>query len=141
MAVANLGSLQPDDTVLLYCSPTKFEKDNGAYKCPSSDAFRQDDDGISVTWVEFFKPPPPSIEQAKQAIAASMDLSKNGVYAKAKVSEILRLATKAKLAVSVIHDPQASNDGHSLIKGWPLDEAKRQILTKAFPSPAERVSG
>ncbi len=139
MGVANFGSLKPDDTVILYCSPTKFEKDGGVYKCPSTAAFRQDDDGISVTWVEFFTPPPPSIDQAKLATAASMSLNKNGVYAKAKVSEILRLAQKAKLTVCVIHDPQASNDGHSLIKGWPHDDAIRQILTRAFPPPADQV--
>jgi hypothetical protein len=139
MEVANLGPLPREATVLLYCSPTKFEKDGDNYRCLATGAFKHDDDGISVTWIEYFQSPPPSVEQAKQAIVASLNLNKNGVYAKAKVSEIFKLANKAKISVSVVHDPQCRNHGHSLIKGWPLDDAIRQILTKAFPPPAERV--
>lgn len=139
MGVKNLGSLPSEATVLLYCSPTKFEKNGAHYLAPSTDAFREDDDGISVTWVDYFKPPPPSIDQAKSAIAATLNVNKNGIYAKATVSGILNLAKKARLNVSVVHDPQSKNDGHSLIKGWPLDDAIRLILTRAFPPPAELV--
>lgn len=139
MGVPNLGPIPSTDTVLLYCSPTRFEKSDGSYIAPSTDAFRQDEDGISVTWIEYFKPPPPSAEQAKLAIAASLKPSKNGVYASASVSDILRLAAKANLDVSVVHDPQVNNIGHSLIKGWPLSDEIRLILTHAFPPPAEQV--
>jgi hypothetical protein len=139
MGVKNLGSLPPDGTVLLYCSPSKFEKSGADYIAPSTDAFRYDDDGISVTWIEYFKPPPPNIDQAKQAIAKSLTVKPAGVYAKATVACILSLAAKANLNVSVVHDPIEKNHGHSLIKGWPLDDAIRLILTRAFPPPAERV--
>lgn len=142
MGIANLGSLPLDHTVLLYCSPTKFEKNDDGYIAPSTDAFRRDDDGNSVTWVEYFKPPPPSLDQAKEATAAEgLTIKKSGVFAKATVSRILELAAGQDLDVSVVHDPLEKNQGHSLIKGWPIDDAIRLILTKAFPPPAEAVRG
>lgn len=141
MGIANLGLLPPADTVLLYCSPAKFEKDDSGYIAPSTDAFRCDDDGISVTWVEYFKPPPPSLDQARQATEGSLAVKKTGVYAKATVASILELAKKQNLDVTVVHDPLEKNHGHSLITGWPLDDAVRLVLTKAFPPPAEPVVG
>lgn len=139
MGVANLGLLPSDATVLLYCQHNRFEKNGADYLRPSTAAFRQDDDGISVTWIEYFRPPPPSVDQAKASIAASLNLHKNGVYAKATVADILKLAAKKELKVSIEHDPTDLNHGHSLIKGWPLDDAIRLILTRAFPPPAECV--
>jgi hypothetical protein len=131
----SLGQLPADSTVILYCSPTKFEKIDGKYVAPSIDAFRKDPDGISVTWVEFFRPPPPSTDQAKAAMATNLTINKNAVFAVAKVGQILDLAMKENLAVTVDHDPIEGNSGHTLIKGWPHDADKRDILTRAFPPP------
>ena len=139
MVCKSLGPLPADGTVILYCSPTKFEKIEGKYVAPSIDAFRKDVDGISVTWVEFFRPPPPSIDQAKDAVGKNLKINRNAIFAVAKVHKILELAKKEKIDVSVDHDPIEGNCGHSLIKGWPHDDAKREVLTLAFPPPSWSV--
>lgn len=108
------------DDVIMYASWSKFSRDeNQQYDGLQPQAVRQDSDGISITWVEFFQPPPPSIHQACQAIVkGGTTIRKSGVFAIARAGKIRAIAREMGLSIQIERDPVPGNDGHALIKGW-----------------------
>ena len=136
MPVESLGALPPNDTVVLLCPFGKFDKkdDGTTFLRLTPDAFRVDDDGISVVWVEYFKPPPPSIEQAAAALKTERSPTKTGVLAQATVSRILELAKKDGIEAAVTHSPTCKNHGHASITGWPDQIGVLESLALAFPT-------
>ena len=80
MSPTSLGPVPPSDDVTLLCSKMKQEVVDEVMIGPQPGAFRIDNDGLSVTWVQYFKPPPPSLEQAAQAIKSDLVPKKSSVY-------------------------------------------------------------
>lgn len=133
MCEENRGELPDDASLLMLCGKTKLTTgEDGAFRNPTAAAFRIDEDGLSVTWLEYFKEPPPQIEQAAQGIKSALDPRPSGALACTTVARVLELADKSGLDVTVKHDPQPGNCGHSLIQGWPTDELSLLTLSFAF---------
>lgn len=130
--IESLGPVPASSDVTFLCPKTAQSFEGGLCTGLLPTAFKMHDDGISVTWIEFFEPPPPSLEQAASAIKNDLKPKKSGVLACATVSRLTEIAFKLGLEAAVTHDPQKSNHGHSLITGWPDNLACRVALTRAF---------
>lgn len=132
MTPSSLGPVPDHDEVTLLCARAKQEIVDDLLMGLHPTAFRVDEDGISVTWVQYFSPPPPSLEQAAIAIKRELASKKSGILACSEVGRILDIANKLGIVASVEHDPQCTNYGHSLIKGWPNDIGAKVALSRAF---------
>lgn len=94
MTPESLGPVPDIDEVTLLCPRTKQEIVDDLILGPHPTAFRVDEDGISVTWVQYFAPPPPSMEQAALAIKSELTPKKSGILAYSDVERILRYRAK-----------------------------------------------
>lgn len=143
MPVPSRGAVPAEDQVVLLCPSKVQQVVNGVCLGITPDAFRVDDDGISVTWVEYFQPPPPALEQAAGALKKAREPSASGVLAHANVGRILEVAGKLKLLVGVIHTPIEDNEGHASITGWTDDLGALLALSFAFShfTPNKSVKG
>ncbi|MDG2533775.1 hypothetical protein P6144_08965 [Sphingomonas sp. HITSZ_GF] len=127
----------PDDaTVILHVSKGRqLPKDADICESIDQDAFRCDDDGISVTWVEYFDgQASEQFHQAAHAMKGAMKLRKSGVIVTAKVADIKAVLAEVGVSVEVVTDPQLENEAHCLIKGiQPENLTGLLALTQAFP--------
>ena len=147
------GPMKGDDVppahhVLRHCRQGDLKVEDGTIKGVYPDAFEPDDDGISVTWMEYFGGSP--IEQLAAARAA-MDrgrrLRASNRLAKLKVSAILAAGEAVKRVLSVVHDPieqppERENLGHSLIGGIATDDddLRNRIANGVLPADLEQDS-
>lgn len=132
MPVPSRGAVPKEDTVVSHCPAKVQVAPTGTCTGISADALRIDPDGISVTWVEYFMPPPPVIEQAAKALKKARRPSATGVLARAKVERILEIAAKLKLTCTVLHTPDDDNEAHASITGCPDTLQVRLALARAF---------
>jgi hypothetical protein len=87
------------------------------------EALRCDDDGISVTWIEYFGGEgEEQLHAAAHALKGTMAFKKSGVLARATVGEIEDVMKAAGRDVSVLRDVIDENKAHCLIKGIGADE-------------------
>jgi hypothetical protein len=122
------------DHVALHCRRRDLEVgDNGEPSGLRIDAFRVDDDGISVNWLEY---EPGSfedcLERIRMILASTLDLRPKDKCGVMKVEEIKQTATIRSKAVNVVHDPieePEPNPAHSLITGCAPDDALLQDFT------------
>jgi hypothetical protein len=123
------------DHVALHCGPLDFEvqpdETLGGLKI---DAFRIDDNGISVNWVEH-EPGPfeECFEKTCRLFATLRSVRRSHRCAIFKVDEIIQTAEAHSRKVAVVHDPVEPpdpnpNPAHSLIKGCvPGDDLLDQL--------------
>jgi hypothetical protein len=110
------------DHVALHCEPLAFEvKPDGTRGGLKIDAFRADEDGISVYWVEH-EPGPfeECVERTCCLLASLRTVRRNHGFGILKVGEIIQTAAAGNRVVTVVHDPidePEPNPAHSLIKG------------------------
>lgn len=87
------------------------------------DAFEPDDDGISVTWLEYFGGSPEAqLLAARDAMNRIRRLRESNRLAKLNVGSVIDASAHLGRAVAVTHDPieeppDRQNLGHSLITG------------------------
>jgi len=121
----------PDvDHVVRYVKPSSIGEDgsiNGSeFRLRPA---RPDDRGVSVSWMEFYDPPPD-----KQIVAirsrARLTINKNGCYARVNVGRVrYHLQTEAQVSVTFVHDPLPAEQqkiedcAHSLICGLPTGDS------------------
>lgn len=130
------GQQLPDDaTVILHVGKARqLPKDADICEAIDQDAFRCDDDGISVTWVEHFEGDE-QFRQAAIALKGALKLKKSGVIASAKVGDIRAILERIDVPIVVETDPQQSNEAHCLIKGIAATNLSALLaLTLAFPA-------
>lgn len=132
MAVDSRGAVPATDSVISLCPLGKQVIKNGTCVGITPDALRVDEDGISVTWVEYFEEPPPALHSAAAELKKSRKPSKTGVLARAQVSRIMEIAGKLKRTFAVTHTPVDNNDAHSSITGCPDELTTKLALTRAF---------
>lgn len=132
MLVKSLGPVPASDQVLFLCGQKAQLLQGELCTGVLPSAFKMSEDGISVSWVEYFLAPPPPLEQAAAAIKRELTPRKSGVLACAAVIRISEIAAKLGLNATVTHDPQAANHGHALITGWPDNLGSRVALARAF---------
>ena len=109
------------------------------------DAFRCDEDGISVTWVEFYRGSrDEQIRQASLAMKGPLLIRRSGVIARAIVGDIREVMLSAGALVGVRRDRLDHNAAHCLIQGIPKDHGGHLLaLTRAFRHliPADTIPG
>lgn len=143
MPVASRGAVPPGDGVISLCPLGKQVVMQGACVGITADALRVDDDGISVTWVEYFDEPPPALHSAAAELKKSRKPTPTGVLARANVGRILEVAQKLNKLFEVTHTPVDDNDAHSSITGCPGTGPVKLALTRAFLefTPNKEVPG
>ena len=135
--------MPPKDTVISLCPAKDQFAPSGVCTGITAEALRINDDGVSVTWVEYFSEPPAALEQAALELKKTRKPSATGVLACASVGRLLEVTAKLKLAASVQHTPINGNDAHSSILGCPNTLQVRMALARAFHEfiPNKSVSG
>jgi hypothetical protein len=123
------------DHVALHCPPSRLDVGpDGQPNGLGVEAFRVDDSGISVNWVEY-EPGPfeECFEKTCCLLAATRGIGPSHRCAIFKVDEIIQTAEASRRAVAAVHDPvdppdPNPNPAHSLIKGCvPGDELLDQF--------------
>lgn len=145
MIIAESGDVPRDHSVILLVSGGRVLR-LGSNPRIDQEAFRCHQDGISVTWVEFFSG---SAEEQLQHAALAMKaggltVRKTGVVARARVGDIIDVMAKAGRAVTVCRDRLDHNEAHCLIVGIAPDELGLLLaLTDAFLGlvPASTIPG
>jgi hypothetical protein len=132
MAVESRGAVPADDSVISLCPVGTLVVKDGTCVGITPDALRVDEDGISVTWVEYFEEPPPAIQSAATELKKSRKPTKSGALARARVSRIVEVAQKLKRTFDVDHTPIDDNDAHASITGCPDSQPVKLALTRAF---------
>ncbi len=122
------------DHVALHCRQRDLEVgDDGEPSGLRIDAFRVDDDGISVNWLEY-KPGSfeGCFERVCMILASTLNLRPKDKCGVMKVEEIRQTATIRGKVVNIVHDPVEEpepNPAHSLIVGCVPDDALLQDFT------------
>jgi hypothetical protein len=120
--------LPDEDHVIRQCSGTAVERDPETQQPIgiTKDAFDDDPDGVSVTWVEYFAKSPDPERAAMEAIKATpRTVRPTHRFGKFSVGLIRAAGRDAGVPLAVEHDPIPKNPGHSLIKGLaPNDHAE-----------------
>jgi hypothetical protein len=120
--------IPPDHHVLRHCRQRDLKEENGVIRGVFPHAFEPDDDGISVTWMEYFGgSPAEQLVAARAAMDRGRKLRVSNRLAKLNVGAILAASNAIKRTLSVIHDPieqplEKENLGHSLIQGIGNDD-------------------
>jgi hypothetical protein len=114
------GDPVPDEHhVLRHCSGRAIEKDDAGKPIGvSKDAFDdKDPDGVSVTWIEYFAASEDPELEAICATQRMLTIRRTHRLGKFRVGVIREVGRAAGVALVVEHQPEAKNEGHSLIKG------------------------
>jgi hypothetical protein len=137
--------LPPAHHVLRHCRQGDLKVEDGTIRGVFPYAFEPDDDGISVTWMEFFGGLP--VEQliaARAAMDRGRRLRESNRLAKLKVITILAAGAAVKKVLSVVHDPieqppERENLGHSLVQGIAADDddLRNRIANSVLPTDLE----
>ncbi len=115
--------LPPEDHVLRHCSSRllKIDHDSGDVLGVFWFAFEPDGEGISVTWVEYFRGSTAErLVAAREAIARTRKLRTNHRLAKLNVGNALEAGRAIGVPTRVVHDPDQGppenvNPAHSII--------------------------
>lgn len=116
--------IPPEDHVLRHCG--KFDlkwEPSGEIRGVFPHAFEHDEEGISVTWVEYFAGcAAEQLVAARAAIARARRLRSSHRLAKLNVGDVLEAGNATGVATRVVHDPdpgppENANPAHSLIRG------------------------
>jgi hypothetical protein len=139
-------AIPPENHVFRHCRKGDLKWDpDGTIRGVFPDAFEPDEDGISVTWMEFFGgSPAEQLEAARAAMDRARRLRASNRLAKLKVSTILAAGEEVKRVLFVVHDPieqpqERENLGHSLIQGIAVDDddLRNRIANGVLPADLE----
>src|ERR1700728_2846656 len=113
--------LPSSDHVLRQCRQGDLKYDpDGTIRGVFPDALQPDEDGISVTWLEFFEgSPSEQLTAARAAMNRGRRLRVSNRLARLNVGYVLSVGISLRRSVSVVHDPieapaEKENLGHSL---------------------------
>lgn len=131
-------NLPDDHHAVRYVPWGKLEKDRHDMPTgrPLFSAFqlREDEDGLSVTWLEYFRGDPEQrVVRAVQAIRASnlKPSSKSG-FAIGVVQSIKSDCLGRKHKIRIVHAPVKDNFAHSELRQFPRDDAELlEILARS----------
>ena len=97
---------------------------------PQAFALRDDEEYLSVTWVDFFGPHRlGNLKAAADAFRESTDskrLAAKSAFAVANVAKIAACCREHGHSVRIVEEPVDSNDGHAAIRRYPRDVGELQ---------------
>jgi hypothetical protein len=123
------GELIPrTDHVALHCQPSDFEVDpSGSLGGLKIDAFRVDEDGISVNWVQYISGTfEECIDRVTRLLASLRTVRRTHRCAIINVGEIHMVGENHEKSIQVVHDPLEGprpNPAHSLICGEATEDS------------------
>jgi hypothetical protein len=141
------GSELPDEACVIFhvSGGKKHPKTGGPCERIDLDALKCDEDGISVTWVEYFDGDPEErFAAAADALCACITVRKSGVIAKITVGQIKEALADEAVQVRVIRAQEYENQAHCLIEGIaPDNEGVLAVLADAVKdfTPVTDVPG
>lgn len=112
--------LADEATIIFHVSGGRTRpRDRGHNPCDSIDAdgLVCHEDGISVTWVEYFEQQSNPMAAAAIQMRGELTFRSTGVIASANVGELRRSMTQILPEFRIVYDPQPHNKGHALIIG------------------------
>jgi len=124
------------------------DADTDQFICLAEGAFtirESDEGGLSVTWIEYYGVKNIDSKRcAAIAFRASLDsqrLGGEGVFASAKVDDILKAGREFEKPLRVVHDPVPQNPGHAQIRQFSDDDLMLlDVLATEVFSEIDRVS-
>jgi hypothetical protein len=129
--------LPPEDHVMRLVAPSRLRKDeNNVVVGVSHTAFRRrdDEDGLSVTWIEYF-----AGVRAVQEVAAvhafrasNVTPGKNSAFAIGNVGGICAACNARPYTVRIVHSPTTDNLAHAEVVELPRDDDE---LLEALAAP------
>jgi len=123
------GRIGPDHHIARYCSPITCQGGEISHK-----AFRLDDNGVSVNWLEHFQGPREiQIDRIRNDVSKQLDIKENGRFAVLKI----RVVESVYKPMFVQHEPSESNPSHAEIRGWPNQKAHSTMIATRL---AARIS-
>jgi hypothetical protein len=132
--MARGDAVPPDDEVTRWIKPRQIGKDDDgnvvldnqgqpAFIAPDAFALAEDEDGLSVTWLQHFALAranhlPAAAEAFRQSVP-SQRLSGKSAFAIGSVGDILATGREHGSKLRVLQDPVPGNSGHSEIRRYP----------------------
>jgi hypothetical protein len=120
-------NLPREDHILRLVSPSRLRKDeNNVVIGVLHTAFERkpDEEGLSVTWLEYFAGTRPDQEVAAVHAMRASNISpgKNAAFAIGNVGAIVDTCTDCGHKVRIIHWPEPDNKAHAEIRQLPRDD-------------------
>lgn len=119
MAVKRGNSLPGQDHIMRYVPPARLRRDedgNVLGILPQAFAHRNDEDSLSVNWLEHFKKDKASnLRDCVDAQRATLNVGKNCVYAVAVVDKVKLVCVKKQKPVRIVYQPTKGNMAHSAL--------------------------
>ena len=119
MTVKRGKSLPGSDHIMRYVPPARLRRDedgNVLGILPQAFAHRNDEDFLSVNWLEHFKKDKASnLRDCVDAQRAALGVAKNCVFAVAVVGRVEQVCMKKQKAVKIVYQPTKGNVAHSAL--------------------------
>lgn len=123
------GRIGSDHHIARYCNPKTCQGGEISHR-----AFRLDDNGVSVNWLEYFQGSRESqIDRIRSDVSKQLDIRENGRFA---VLQIRSIESVFK-SMYVQHEPSENNPSHAEIRGWPNQKAHYTMIATRL---AARIS-
>lgn len=117
MAIKRGNSLPGHDHIMRYVPPSRLRRDEDGNVfgiLPQAFAYRNDEDFLSVNWLEYFKKDKASnLRDCVDAQRATLTVGKNCVYAVAMVEKVRLVCVKKQKPVRIVYQPTTGNMAHS----------------------------
>lgn len=119
MAMKRGYSLPEQDHIMRYVPSARLRKDEDGKVLgilPQAFAHRNDEDFLSVNWLEHFKNDKASnLRDCVDAQRATLNVGKNCVYAVAMVDKVKQVCIKKQKPVRIVYQPTKGNVAHSAL--------------------------
>jgi hypothetical protein len=120
-----IKNLPDDDHVMRYVPWGRLrrdEDDNIIGILPEAFQLRQDEDSLSVGWVEFYANPETRVHQSVWALRNSRKAGAKSAFAIGNVGKIKATCAVHGSKVRVLHEPKEGEPAHSGIRRLPRDD-------------------
>lgn len=117
MAIKRGNSLPGQDHIMRYVPPARLRRDednNVLGILPHAFSYRDQENYLSVNWLEYFKNDKASnLRDCVDVQRATLKVAKNCVYAVAVVDKVMQVCVKKQKPVRIVYHPTNGNVAHS----------------------------
>lgn len=120
-----IKNLPDDDHVMRYVPWTRLrrdEDDNVIGVLPEAFQLRQDEDCLSVNWIEFYTDPATRVYRSVLALRNSRKAGAKSAFVIGNVGKIKAACTIHGCKVRVLHEPKEGEPAHASIRRLPRDD-------------------
>jgi hypothetical protein len=120
-----IKSLPDEDHVMRYVSWARLRRDaddNVLGVLPEAFQLRQDEDALSVNWIEFYGNSETRVHESVWALRKSRKAGAKSAFVIGEVGKIKATCTLHGCTVRVLHEPQDGEPAHAAIRRLPRDD-------------------